>query len=124
MKLLVLKAIVGLICYDVLRFGCNLARIHRRVRSWQVSSRKPMVDIVDKVCEAVNYACILYPKRVRCLQKSAVATCLLRTYGVRAQMVIGAQPIPFKAHAWTEVAGHPVNERKEVQHIYGVWERC
>jgi hypothetical protein len=38
--------------------------------------------------------------------------------------VIGAQKFPFKAHAWVEVNGRVVNERSDVQSIYGIWERC
>jgi hypothetical protein len=48
----------------------------------------------------------------------------MRSVGVTAHMVIGAQKVPFKAHAWTEVNGAAINERKEVKSIYGVWERC
>jgi hypothetical protein len=53
-----------------------------------------------------------------------VTTCLLRTCGIPAQMVIGAQEFPFKAHAWTEVDGRAINERRDVQKVYLVWERC
>jgi len=81
-------------------------------------------DAVERISKAVNYACVAYPKRVLCLQRSAVTTCLLRSWGVPAQMVMGAQKVPFKAHAWTEVDGRAINERREVQKIYGVWERC
>jgi hypothetical protein len=39
-------------------------------------------------------------------------------------MVVGAQKVPFKAHAWTEVNGQAINELRDVQKTYGVWERC
>lgn len=55
------------------------------------------------------------PKQVLCLQRSAVTTCLMRHNGLRATMVLGAQTLPFKAHAWTEVDGRAVNERRDVQ---------
>ena len=69
-------------------------------------------------------ACIWYWKEVRCLQRSAVTTSLLRHCGVPAQMVIGALEIPFTAHAWTEVDGRAIHERRDVQKIYAVLERC
>jgi hypothetical protein len=72
----------------------------------------------------MNYACVFYPKHVLCLQRSAVTTCLLRDCGVPAKMVMGAQKVPFKAHAWTEVNCSAVNERRNVQKVYAVWERC
>jgi hypothetical protein len=37
---------------------------------------------------------------------------------------LGAQTVPVKAHAWTEVDGKAINERRDVQRIYAVWERC
>ena len=39
-------------------------------------------------------------------------------------MVLGAQKLPFKAHAWVEVGGRAINERSNVQTIYVVWDRC
>jgi hypothetical protein len=118
------KALVGLLVFDLFRFGNDFSRIHRLVQQWPVV---PCIDpdhVVDRVCHAVNYACVWYPKRVLCLQRSAVMTCVLRTCGVQAQMVMGAQKFPFKAHAWTEVDGRAINERRDVQKIYLVWERC
>jgi hypothetical protein len=79
---------------------------------------------IDRVCAAVNYACVWYPKRVLCLQRSVVTTCLLRRCGVPARMVMGARSLPFKAHAWTEVDGRAINERRDVQRIYSPLEHC
>ncbi len=118
------KALMGLLAFDLLGLGRNFATIHKFVRNWNVARRTPPPNAVEQVCEAMNYACVWYPKRVLCLQRSAVTTCLLRSLGVTAQMVIGAQKLPFKAHAWTEVDGHAINERRNVHRIYGVLERC
>src|SRR5258708_20618117 len=118
------KALIGLVAFDSLLIVRNFATLHRTVRDWKPRSRKAPPDAIDRVCDAVNLACCWYPKRALCLQRSAVTTCLLRSYGVHAEMVIGAQKLPFKAHAWVEVGGRAVNERTDVQTIYGVWERC
>lgn len=118
------KALHGLIAFDTLGHGRNFAKMHRFISTRQVAPRSASADTVPKVCEAVNRACVLYPKRVFCIQRSVVLTCLLRTYGVAAQMSMGAQKVPFKAHAWVEVDGHAINERNAVQDIYDVWERC
>ena len=123
-RFLVWKALLGLLVFDVLGFGSNFARMHRLISRWKVAPRKAPIDTVDRVCEAINYACVWYPKPVLCLQRSAVTTCLLRNCGVPAKMVMGAQSIPFKAHAWTEVDDHPINERRDVRKIYGILERC
>lgn len=124
MRLLFWKALLGLLAFDVLQLGRNFAKLHRLVRGWIVAGRKATPDVTDQVCDAVNYACAWYPKRALCLQRSVVTTCLLRSCGVPAQMVLGAQKLPFKAHAWVEVNGRAINERRDVQALYGVWERC
>jgi len=124
MRFLTWKAFIALLGFDVLGFSRNFAKMHRFVSSRKVSPRLAAPDAVHRVCDAVNNACVWYPKRVLCLQRSAVVTCMLRRYGVPAQLVMGAQKVPFKAHAWTEVDGRAVNERNDVQKKYGVWERC
>jgi len=124
MRFLFLKALLGLVTFDLLHLGHNFARLHRIVRSWNVSSKKSPPEVTHRVCDAVNHACVWYPKRALCLQRSAVTTCLLRNCGVRAQMIMGTQQLPFKAHAWVEVGGRPVNERTDVQSIFAIWERC
>lgn len=121
---LIWKALAALMAFDLLGMGRNFARIHRLVQEWRVSEQVMPADTVDRVCAAVNYACVWYPKRVLCFQRSAVTTCLLRSCGIAATMVLGVQNWPFKAHAWTEVDGRAVNERKNVHEIYSVLERC
>ena len=124
MRFLFCKALIGLAAFDLLLLVRNFAALHRIVRNWKLNGRKASLDTTDRVCDAVNHACSWYPKRALCLQRSAVTTCLLRSCGVPAEMVIGAQKLPFKAHAWVEVNRRAVNERIDVQTIYGVWERC
>jgi hypothetical protein len=123
-RLLLWKAFLGLLVFDLCRFGNNFTRIHSLVQRWRVAPGIASADVVDRVCNALNYACVWYPKRVLCLQRSAVSTCLLRSCGIPAQMVVGAQKSPFKAHAWTEVDDRAINERRDVQKIFLVWERC
>ena len=120
--LLVVKALFGLLAFDLLNLDNNFGKLHRYVSKWPVSPRG--TNDVNEICKAIAYAGVLYPKRLRCLQRSAVMTCLLRSHGVRARMVMGAQSLPFRAHAWTEVDGHAVNERRNVQKIYRVLESC
>jgi len=124
MSLLTLKALVGLLIFDLRGLGTNFSKMYDAVSNWPVARQKIGAGSVQQVCDAVNHACVWYPKRVLCLQRSAVTTCLLRGCGVPAKMVMGAQNLPFKAHAWTEVDGRAINERRDVQRIYSAWERC
>lgn len=123
-QFLIWKALLGLLLFDLLGYGRNFAAMHHRVRQWETSRRHVPEGLVDRVCTAINHACVWYPKRALCLQRSAVTTCLLRHRGVSAQMVMGVQNLPFRAHAWTEVDGRAINERRNVQQAYSVWERC
>ena len=124
MRLLLCQAFLGLLAFDLLGLNSDFARMHKTVRDWKLVRRSSMPDTTERVCRAVNRASLLYPKRVLCLQRSAVTTCLLRLHGVEAKMVMGVQLIPFKAHAWTEINGKVINERREVQKVYATWERC
>ena len=81
-------------------------------------------DITERICAAVDMACIWYWKEALCLQRSAATACLLKQYGVAAQMMIGAQQMPFKAHAWVEVDGRVVNDKPYIREMYAILERC
>lgn len=118
------RALLGFLAFDLRGFNHNFPALHRFVKSRPVSKRTASSDIVERICSAVNDASVWYPKRVRCLQRSAVTTCLLRSCGIPAKLAIGAQMTPIRAHAWTEVDGKAINERRDVQRIYSVWERC
>jgi len=124
MQVLFWKALFGLLVFDLLMLGQNFGRLHRIVSTWRVAPKVRWPDVLDRVCDAINQACIWYPKKAKCLHRSVVTVCLLRSYGVPAEMVLGARKLPFNAHAWVEVDGRPVNERTDVQAIFGVWDRC
>lgn len=123
-RMLICKALTGFLLFDVLRLGRDFAKLHRLVSRWPIAARTPTEERIAAVSKAINSACIWYPKRAMCLQRSAVTTCLLRCNGAPASMVMGIQSLPFKAHAWTEIDGHAINERRNVQAIYRVMDRC
>lgn len=122
--ILFFQALFMLFAYDILSLLCRFQTLHSVVKGWKVNGKVTDSDIIDRVAAAVNYACVWYPKQSLCLQRSFVTTYLLRRRGVPAEMVLGAQKLPFKAHAWVEVASRAVNERSNVQATYAVWDRC
>ncbi|WP_051978796.1 lasso peptide biosynthesis B2 protein [Edaphobacter aggregans] len=77
-----------------------------------------------ELCYAMDLACVFFPKRIMCLQRSAATTLLLRRHGWEAEMVIGAQILPFRSHAWVEIKGAVVNDKAYMLDIYQVLERC
>ena len=110
---------------DVLMKLRDLRAIHDLVTHEPVVKR-PADDVisVEAICHAVDLACAFYVKPVKCLQRSAATTLLLKRFGLKAELVIGAQILPFKTHAWTEVGGSVVNDRPSVVHLYTVLDRC
>jgi hypothetical protein len=77
-----------------------------------------------KLCRAMDIACVLYPWKVMCLQRSAATTLILRRHGVDAYMLFGAQLTPFKAHAWVELNGIVINDKPYISDLYMTIDRC
>jgi hypothetical protein len=123
MRFLVLKAYRKLIYFDFYLARGNFAALYERVRKYPLGRPVPEVD-TQQICAAVDMACIWYWKEALCLQRSSATACLLKQYGVHAQMVIGAQQMPFKAHAWVEVDGRVVNDKPYTPEMYAVLDRC
>lgn len=121
---LVLRAYLRLIQFDLYLTRGNFQALREKVRSYPITTVAVPVNPIERVCAAVDMACIWYWKEVLCLQRSAAATCLLKRHGVPAQMILGAQQIPFKAHAWVEVDGHVVNDKPYMREMYAVLDKC
>ena len=125
MKRLVLESWLILVYFDVMMRLRNFDTLINAVRRRKIDP--PILEAVPSVaelCNAVDLACVFYFKKVMCLQRSAATSLLLRRYGVPAEMVIGAQILPFKSHAWVEVDGTIVNDKPYMLDIYRVLERC
>lgn len=122
--------ILGQAYWELLRFEYfvlrkNFGGIHERVRTAPLQGPAPEVTATEvQICHAIDVAAALYFKNVMCLQRSAATARLLKKYGVRAEMVIGVQQLPFLAHAWVEVAGRVVNDKPYITEIYSVLARC
>jgi Transglutaminase-like superfamily len=124
MTVLFFQALFGLVAYDVMLLVGKFKTVRALVGRWKVAERNTSPELIDQIAQAVNFACICYPKQVLCLQRASATTCLMRNHGIAAEMVLGAQKTPFAAHAWVEVNGCAINERSNVQAKYTVWERC
>jgi hypothetical protein len=121
---LVLEAYLSLIRFDLYLAREDFEALYNKIRNYPTGIRVASPDSVERICSAVDMACIWYCKEVLCLQRSAATACLLRKYGVSAHLVIGAQQMPFKAHAWVEVDGRVVNDKQYVPEMYGILTRC
>lgn len=95
---------------------------YRSVRDRAVCASRADVSC-EQACRAINLACVFYFKQVACLQRCSALVFLLRGLGIPATLVLGAQRLPFKAHAWVEVNGRVVNDSKSSIELYGVLDR-
>jgi hypothetical protein len=124
MSTLVWKAYGKLVFFHLYLASGNFAALYERIRACPVENKNGHPETARQICAAVDTACIWYWKQVLCLQRSAATVCLLREYGVAAEMVIGAQQSPFKAHAWVEAGGEVVNDKPYTPEMYQVLDRC
>jgi len=120
MFLLVIRALARFLLFDLYVLCRNYDKLNQKVKTHPVSSRPHTEDAVRRVCYAMDLASIWYYKVIKCTQRSAATTCLLRDFGVPAQMTIGIQKVPFKSHAWTEVNGQVVNDKPYMREMWAV----
>ena len=124
MHFLFLRAYAQLVLFDFLLLRGDFNVLHRKVRQCPTGDKPRASDATERVCAAIDMACIWYRKEVLCLQRSAATACLLKRCGVAAEMVTGVQQIPFKSHAWVEVDGKVVNDKPYMHQMYSVLDRC
>jgi hypothetical protein len=125
MKRFVLEGCLLLVYFECVMRLSSFRRLYEIVHNQTVCPtgvrlRPASADL----CHAMDLACILYFKPVRCLQRAAATTMLLRRYGWAAEMVIGAQVLPFKSHAWVEIDASVINDKPYMLDIYRVLKRC
>jgi Transglutaminase-like superfamily len=125
MKRLVLESWLLLLCLEAVMRVRDFKSLHRIVRDYK--RHTPLRGVPpssEEMCRAMDLACVFYFKHVLCLQRSAATTILLRRYGWAAELVIGAQMMPFRSHAWVEIGDSVVNDKPYLAQTYQVLERC
>jgi hypothetical protein len=121
---LIVEAYIRMIAHDVYLSRHNFAALHQHVKTIPTRQVAPGSNSAETISSSLEIACCFYPKRVQCLQRSAVLIGMLRSRGLRASMIIGAQKLPFRAHAWVEVDGHILNDRLASREKFLVMEVC
>jgi hypothetical protein len=121
---LVLRAYTKLIQFDLLLVRRDFGALHAKVRQYPVTGSNEFRHSIEDICGAVDMACIWYWKPVLCLQRSAATVCILRRAGISAELVVGTQQMPFRAHAWVEVQGRVVNDKSYTREVYAVLDKC
>jgi len=122
-SLLYFRLIKELLRYDLFDAMLGFPGVHGGLQPRASRPQSNDAELENTVCEAVRSILPFYWKRVRCLQSSVVTARVLRTYGTRADVVIGYRLAPFLAHAWVEVGGRIVNDSPTFQRRLQVLER-
>ncbi len=122
LTILTARAWLGLCAFDVRR-AAGFSRMHARLRRCAPRPRHKTRLAPEDIAWAVEEACVWYVRRTPCLQRSVVATQLLRSHGFEAELVIGYRPLPFESHAWVEIDRRVVNDRPQYQKFFTVLER-
>ena len=123
--MLFFRALFTLFAYDVLSTFCRFETIYSMVKRWTVASAASWSRHASTVSarRSTTPASGTRNRLFACSAPSSLRTCSGSTAS-HAHMVLGAQKLPFKAHAWVEVDGQAINERSNVQATYAVWDRC
>jgi hypothetical protein len=124
MKRLIFESLLLLVQVDHIIGRMEFEDLRRTVSDEPVQREASKLWPYESLCLAMDYACVFHLKRVLCLQRSAATVLLLRRHGWGAEMVIGAQMLPFKSHAWCEINGAVVNDKPYVSNLYQVLDRC
>jgi hypothetical protein len=124
LKLHTPAALVALAMVDVALKLIGINALRQIVSDWPINGEEPDSRSVAYVCSKVISACAWHSKKTLCLHRSATTTCLLRSIGAPAEMVIGVHKIPFYGHAWVEVHGKVVNDHPKVQTFFHTLSRC
>jgi hypothetical protein len=124
MPLLLFNAYSQLLRFERYLVRRDFGSLYETVRQQAIGGAQLSAPSVEEICAAVDLASAWYWKHVLCLQRSAALTCLLRHYRRPAQMILGAQQSPFRAHAWVELDGRVVNDKPYLPEMYSVLDRC
>lgn len=124
MKRLVVEGYLRLLYLDLLMHLWGFEQAYAAVLTSGVESKPVAGSNAAEICRAIDLACVFYFKRVQCLQRSAATALLLRRRGFPAEMVIGAQLLPFQSHAWVEINGSVVNDKPYIVDMFTVLDRC
>src|ERR1700743_1172266 len=122
--LLILRSWIWIFYFDYLMLVRGCDAVDAAVRGQRSASLHSPISDHAAICHAVDLACVFYFKPVLCLQRSAATIVLLRRRGWHAEMVIGAQLLPFQSHAWVEIQGNVVNDKPYINQIFQVLDRC
>jgi len=123
MTLLFLNAYFQLILFHLRLKRGRFNSLHHAVSRTRQSISADANHSIQQISSIVDLACVWYPFRVLCLQRSAATACLLKQHGFAARMIVGVKRLPFRAHAWVEVGDEVVNDKPYVREMFTIIDK-
>jgi hypothetical protein len=121
----VLKSYLLLLRVDLAIRALGFKNIYGTVRKTATHAIPEQQRIpFERLCRAMDLACVFYPKNVWCLQRSIATVLLLRGYGWPVELVNGCQISTFENHAWVELSNVVINDKPYLNEMYQVLDRC
>lgn len=71
-----------------------------------------------EIAAAMEWARLIFPFEAKCLPMSIATVKLARHFGIEAELMVGVQALPLKAHAWAQVGNRLVNDFVERVHFF------
>ena len=90
-------------------------RLIQKARKGQLNYIIPSPDALDDLVSILNKACLIYPKRTKCLEWAMTFVLLALKRQWKCNLEIGVQNYPFMAHAWVECDGNVVMDSQDLR---------
>ena len=114
----VLRALWSIIkVNEYIKFKGLYSTIHliRKSRDFQITYIIPKEEELRELANIVNKACLLYPKRTKCLEWAMTFVLMALKRKWKCNLEIGVQNYPFMAHAWVECDGKVVMDSQDLR---------
>lgn len=118
LNLPVLEALITLVkvhfCIQIRGFyrAIQLIKKAHKIQSNYIIPTTPELDDLARI---VNKACIIYPKRTKCLEWAMTFVLLALKRKWKCNLEIGVQNYPFMAHAWVECDGKLIMDSEDLR---------
>ena len=104
-------------------------RCHARLAAWaKRRTKSPTAGSLppERIAWVVERAARNVPWPATCLRRSLVLWALLERAGIAAELRLGFRKVKgaFEAHAWVELNGVPLNDRRDVRTRYQMAEQA
>lgn len=80
-----------------------------------VDYRIPSIVDLEDLFNIVNKACMIYPKRTKCLEWAITFIILALKRQWKCNLEIGVQNYPFLTHAWVECDGKVIKDSQDLR---------